>query len=76
MKVIIRYPKRRELTVKGGRPLGDILKDLRLNPETVVVVQGQTLLTSDAHVADEARIEIFSAISGGQALLADAPGAV
>ncbi len=41
------------------------MKELGLNPETVIAVQGKLLLTRDATLSDEDTIEIFSAISGG-----------
>ena len=65
MKVIIRYPKRREVEFAGARKLKDVLKELEINPEAVVVIQGKDLLTRDAHVREDATIEIISAISGG-----------
>ena len=65
MKVVIRYPKRREVEVNGRRKLREILKELNLNPETVIAVQGSILLTSDAFLKDEDTIEVISAISGG-----------
>lgn len=45
--------------------VSDVMKELGLNPETVIAVQGKTLLTRDAVLSDEDSIEIFSAISGG-----------
>ena len=65
MKVVIRYPKRHEVEVAGRRRLQDILKELNLNPETVIVVQGKTLLTRDTMLGEEDTIEVLSAISGG-----------
>ncbi len=65
MKVIIRNPRRRELELHGNRPVRDLLKELGLNPETFIVVQGEALLTRDAYVRDDETIEIVSAISGG-----------
>ncbi len=49
----------------GNRQVQAILKELDLNPETVIVVQGGVLLTRDAYVKDEETIEVISAISGG-----------
>lgn len=65
MKVILRYPQRREVQVAGRRKLQDVMKELGLNPETIVVIQGKTLLTRDAYLKDEDTIEVLSAISGG-----------
>ena len=65
MKVIIRYPERKEVLLQGGRKLGDVLKDLRLNPETVIALRGTVLLTHDVFLDDSDVIEVRSAISGG-----------
>ena len=65
MKVVIRYPKRREVQIPGPRKLRDVLKELSINPEGVVVLQGRDLLTRDANIKDDDTIEIISAISGG-----------
>jgi len=65
VKVIIRYPKRREVEVRGRRQLQDVLKELNLNPETFIAIQGKTLLTHDAYLKDDDTIEVLSAISGG-----------
>ena len=65
MRVVIRYQNRREVSLPGPRRVQDVLKELGLNPETVIVVQGRTLLTRDATVRDDETIEVLSAISGG-----------
>ena len=65
MKVILRFPQRREVEVAGHRKLQDVVKELGLNPETIIVLQGKTLLTRDAYLKEEDTIEVLSAISGG-----------
>ncbi len=65
MKVIIRQPKRREVELRGRRKVNDVLKELDVNPESVIVVKGKQLLTRDAMVAEDETIEVVSAISGG-----------
>lgn len=64
MKVIIRRP-RRELEIPGSRRVRDLLRELQINPETVLVVRGQDLLTPDEMIKDEETVEVVSAISGG-----------
>lgn len=64
MKVIIRRP-RRELEIPGSRRVRDLLRELQINPETVLVVRGQDLLTPDEMIKDEETVEVISAISGG-----------
>lgn len=64
MKVIIRRP-RREVEMSGSRRVRDLLRELQINPETVLVVRGQDLLTPDEVVKDEETVEVVPAISGG-----------
>ncbi len=63
--MIIRQPKRREVELRGRRKVNDVLKELDVNPESVIVVKGKQLLTRDAMVAEDETIEVVSAISGG-----------
>ena len=51
--------------MSGNRQLKDVLRELGMNPESVVVVQGADLLTRDAYVREDDTIEVISAISGG-----------
>ena len=67
MKVIMRIPGRRVWEFQGRRTVASILKELEINPETVIVIQGDTLLTPDDVVEGDAQIEIRPAISGGMA---------
>jgi sulfur carrier protein len=64
MKVIIRRP-RREVQMPGSRRVRDLLQELQINPETVLVVRGRDLLTSDEVIKDEETVEVVPAISGG-----------
>jgi sulfur carrier protein len=43
----------------------DVLTELRVNPETVLVIRGTQLLTPDAHLNDEDTIELRPVVSGG-----------
>jgi len=65
VKVILRLPERKEVEVRGDRPLKEVLLELGLNPETVVAVRGEDLLTLDQVVGEGETIEVLSAISGG-----------
>ncbi len=65
MKVIVRFPKRREIEIAGHRKVQDVLKELNLNPEAVIVPQGRPLLPRDTLIRDDETIEVLSAISGG-----------
>ncbi|HEY8490876.1 MAG TPA: thiamine biosynthesis protein ThiS [Dehalococcoidia bacterium] len=65
MKVHIRHPQPRTVEFSGNHPVFWVLKQLEINPETVLVIRGNDLLTSDAMVYDQDEIEVRSAISGG-----------
>ena len=65
VRVVLRLPERKEVEVKGNRPLGGVLEELGLNPETVVAVRGEELLTLEDEVREEDTLEVLSAISGG-----------
>jgi tRNA-5-methyluridine54 2-sulfurtransferase len=64
MKVKLRNPDRVE-EVPGPAPVFRVLEQLGLNPETVLVIHEQTLVTKDHLLPDDAEVEIRSVISGG-----------
>ena len=64
MKVLLRNP-RREIEVPGPTTVVALLARLDLNPESVLVIVGDELVTNDARLADDASIEIRPVISGG-----------
>ncbi len=64
MKVILRNPAR-EVEVRGGRRVKEVLRDLDIVPETVLVIRGDTLVTLDQVVADHDTIELRPVMSGG-----------
>jgi sulfur carrier protein len=64
VKVVLRNP-RRELEVPGPLTVAALLERLELNPESVLVIQGDTLVTRDARLADADMIEIRPVTSGG-----------
>lgn len=65
MRVILRNP-RREVEVRGGRRVKEILRELGVVAETVLVIRGDTLITADQVVADEDTIELRPVMSGGR----------
>ena len=65
VRVVLRLPERKEVEVKGNRPLREVPEELGLNPETVVAVRGEELLTLEDEVREEDTLEVLSAISGG-----------
>ena len=64
MKVLLRNP-RREIQVPGPTTVGALLARLDLNPESVLVIVGDELVTHDARLGDDAAVEIRPVISGG-----------
>jgi len=64
MKVVLRNP-RREVELAGQRRVKDVLRELEIIPETVLVIRGDELLTSDAVVAESETIELRPVMSGG-----------
>ena len=65
MKVMLRNPAR-EVAVKGGRPVREVLKELGVIPETVLVIRDKDLLTIDELVRDDDVIELRPVMSGGR----------
>ena len=64
VKVVLRNP-RREVELAGQRRVKDILRELEIVPETVLVIRGDELVTSDAMIADSETIELRPVMSGG-----------
>jgi sulfur carrier protein len=64
MLVQLRNP-RREVEVSGPRTVQALLDHLDLVAESVLVIRNDTLVTRDARLADDDRIEIRPVISGG-----------
>jgi sulfur carrier protein len=64
VKVVLRNP-RREVQVPGPLTVSALLHRLDLNPESVLVIQGDTLVTRDARLADADVVEIRPVTSGG-----------
>ena len=65
MKVIIRNPVRREIQITGQRRVDKLLEELNFNPEQVLVIRDNELLTRDIIVNEDDTVEILRAISGG-----------
>jgi sulfur carrier protein len=65
MRVFMRIPERKEFFFSGKRTVSAILAELEINPETVIVIRGDTLLTPDDVVCPDDEIEIRPAITRG-----------
>ena len=64
MKVLLRNP-RREVEVKGPVTVSVLLERLDVNPESVLVICGDELVTRDARLANDDVVELRPVISGG-----------
>lgn len=64
MKVLLRNPKR-EVEVAGPMKVHALLEHLAINPESVLVIRGDTLAAKDEDLDDSDAIEIRPVISGG-----------
>jgi sulfur carrier protein len=56
---------RRELDVPGPITVAALLARLEVNPESVLVICGDTLVTRDERLADADTVEIRPVMSGG-----------
>ena len=65
MKVILRNPDSKTLEMSGRRNVETLLRELALNPEQVLVIRNNELLTRDIIISDNDTVEILRAISGG-----------
>ena len=66
MKVLLRNP-RREVDVESPISVIALLNRLELNRESVIVIQGDTLVPGDAMLNGNETIEIRPVVSGGLA---------
>lgn len=51
----------------GGRPVGAVLDELGVSPDTVLVIRGGELVTRETRLDDGDEIEVRPVISGGAA---------
>jgi uncharacterized protein (TIGR00269 family) len=63
-RIVLRNP-RREVELEGAKRVKVILRDLDIDPEAVLVIRGEELLTREDLVAPDDEIEIRPVISGG-----------
>jgi sulfur carrier protein ThiS len=64
VKVKLRNPDR-DVELSGGRRVREVLAELRLNPDTVLVIRGGELITRDERLGEQDEIEVRPVISGG-----------
>ena len=64
MEVFIEKTNERK-KLKFSGTVGALLKKMKLNPESVIVVKGRTVVTEKDRVSDKDSVEILSVVSGG-----------
>jgi len=62
---IDRENKSANLELDGNRTVIDLLKELKINPVTVIVSRNNELILEDEKLNDKDEIKILSVISGG-----------
>ncbi len=65
MLVKVEIPPYKEHQFERGMKVNKILKELQLNPESVIVIKNSELLSPDDWVEKDDEISIRSVISGG-----------
>ena len=63
-RVVVRNP-RREIRLEEPKQVKVLLRDLDIDPETVLVIRGEDLLTREDLIGVDDEIEIRPVISGG-----------
>ena len=64
MRVRLRNPDR-QVEVVGGRTVREVLRELDVNPDTVLVIRSGELVTREVVLADRDEVEVRPVISGG-----------
>mgnify|MGYP001571547705 CR=1 FL=1 len=62
---IERENRNKSVEAKGKMVIKDLLKELNVNPVTVIVVKNNELVTEDSLVNDKDKIKLMSVVSGG-----------
>jgi sulfur carrier protein len=66
VRILLRNPNR-EVELEGPLSVREVLRRVGVAPEGVLVIRGDTLLTSDVRLEDADRVEVRPVISGGAA---------
>jgi sulfur carrier protein ThiS len=64
VRVRLRNPDR-DVELAGERSVRDVLAELRVNPDTVLVIRRGELITREERVGEQDEIEVRPVISGG-----------
>ena len=60
-----RENKNKKMELKNSSSVSDMLKELKINPVTVIVSRNNELILEDEKLKDNDEIKILSVISGG-----------
>jgi sulfur carrier protein len=63
--LVTRVPKRQETTIDGRVQVAEALRRLGIAPDTVLVIREDRLLTRDAWLEENDRVEVRPVMSGG-----------
>jgi sulfur carrier protein ThiS len=66
VRVRLRNPDR-DVEVPGGRQVRDVLREIGVDPDTVLVIRAGELVTRETRIEDTDELEIRPVISGGAA---------
>ncbi|KHO46113.1 MAG: hypothetical protein QS98_C0005G0060 [archaeon GW2011_AR3] len=64
MKIFLERQNQKISRKFNGKAL-DLIKQLRLNPEEILIVKNSSLVTEDEPLSDSDEVKILSVISGG-----------
>jgi sulfur carrier protein len=65
LTIINERKQSKEQIIFEGTTLKELLKDLKINPETIIVTRNDEILLEDDNLNDNEIITILSVISGG-----------
>ncbi len=65
LQITLEQEQRTFTHTSQGATVADLLQELTINPETVLVVRSNDVLTEDDTINDKDALEILSVISGG-----------
>ncbi len=64
MKIFIEK-NNKSINLRFNGTVAQLLKKLKINPETVLIVKNNVLITKDIKLTDKDNIKLLSVISGG-----------
>ena len=65
MKIEVFIERKNEKKKVNAKSIPEIMKKLSINPETIIIVKNNKLITEDEPLKENDRIKFLSVISGG-----------